>query len=166
MIVNAEGGNKMFTYARKLKNLGYETCVFADDDKPDELEAEKKATTASEINLFLCESGNCLERQIIMDLPWDYISSIVNYYQDEFPYLNIQLPDNFIEKINGISDIQGQNTIRNELIELSTKKKWFKHIPGGEFLGSVYITAYNDMDSNIGLKHNIELLLKWCKVIT
>lgn len=167
VIVNAEGGNKMFTYARKLKNLGYKICVFADDDKPDELAPEKKATTAAEIDLFLCESGNCLERQIIMDLPWDYISSIVNCNQDEFPYLNIQLPDNFIERMNGISDIQGENLIRNELVNLSIKKKkeWFKHIPGGEFLGSVFVAAYNDMDSNVGLKHNIELLLKWCKVI-
>ena len=102
-----------------------------------------------------------------MDLPWDYISSIVNCNQDEFPYLNIQLPDNFIERMNGISDIQGENLIRNELVNLSIKKKkeWFKHIPGGEFLGSVFVAAYNDMDSNVGLKHNIELLLKWCKVI-
>lgn len=166
VIVNAEGGSKMFTYARKLKDLGYETCVFADDDKPNELDVEKKTTTNAGIELFLCETGNCLERQIIMDLPWSYISNIVNCSQDEFPYLNIQLPDDFIGRMNSIFDIQGQKAIRNELIELSIKKKkeWFKHIPGGEFLGSVFVAAYNDMNSNIGLKQNIELLLKWCEV--
>lgn len=38
VLVNAAGGNKMYSYAIGLKKLGYDTCVFADNDNAKELE--------------------------------------------------------------------------------------------------------------------------------
>lgn len=87
VIVNAAGGSNMFTYAKLLKDLGYDTCVFADDDKPNELKTEKKKSEEAGIKLFLCESGNCLERQIIMDLPWNSVFDIIKCSQEGFPIL-------------------------------------------------------------------------------
>lgn len=57
--------------------------------------------------------------------------------------------------------------MREEIIKMSIakNKEWFKHIPGGEFLGSVFIAAYNDIDSNTEMKKNVESILKWCNII-
>ncbi len=167
IVVNASGGNNMFTFACKLKELGFDTCVFADDDKPEELKKYKSEAINNGIDLFLCEEGNCLERQIISDLPWEKIQTIVNCQQDGFPYQNIQLPDGFVDKIDKASDDKTQNEIRSEIVALSikSKKEWFKHIPGGEFLGTVFCEAYENMDDNKEMKRNIDLLLKWCDII-
>ena len=166
VIVNAGGGNKMFTYARNLKELGYDTCVFADDDKPKELKEEKQASNEVGVKLLLCETGNSLERQIILDLPWNFISTIVNCSQEDFPNDNINLDNDFLEEIKVAREIIEQNKIRNTIIELAIKKnkEWFKHIPGGEFLGSVFSEAYNDMGDNKNLKINVKSLLKWCSI--
>lgn len=69
----------MYTYAIMLKALGFITSVFADDDKPEELKKCKEDAENKKVKLFLCESGNCLERQIMKDLPWDEIQTIINY---------------------------------------------------------------------------------------
>jgi len=163
--VNAGGGNKMYTFARKLKALGYDVCVFADDDRARELEVEKDKTIEDGISLFLCEQGNCFERQLVNDLPWEYISDITNCSQNDFPEIHIRLSKDFAERMNGALDEQSKANIRNEIVELSIKKdkEWFKHIPGGEFLGTIFIKAYEDMDDK-GIKQNVIKLLKWCNI--
>lgn len=167
VLVNAAGGNKMFTYAIELKRLGYDTCVFADNDNAKELGDGIRAAAKNEVKMFLCENGNCIERQLIMDLPWNYIEQIINCPQKDFPYTHINLTEQFYKKIEEATDEKAQNEMREEIIKLSIakNKEWFKHIPGGEFLGSVFIAAYNDMDSNKKMKQNIESLLRWCDII-
>ena len=167
VLVNAAGGNKMYSYAVKLKKLGYETCVFADNDNAKEIKAEISVAIENDIEMFLCEEGYCIERQIIMDLPWDTVEKIVNCPQNGFPNNHINLDEQFLRKIDEAIDKQAQNEIREEIIKMSIakNKEWFKHIPGGEFLGSVFIAAYNDIDSNTKMKQNVESILKWCNII-
>lgn len=167
VLVNAAGGNKMYSYAVKLKKLGYETCVFADNDNAKEIKAEINVAIENGIEMFLCEEGYCIERQIIMDLPWNAVEKIVNCPQNDFPNNHISLDEEFLRKIAEATDKQAQNEIREEIIKMSLAKnrEWFKHIPGGEFLGSVFIAAYNDIDSNTEMKKNVESILKWCNII-
>lgn len=167
VIVDSKGGNQMYTFARKLFDIGYKTCVFADDDKSEELTVEKHLTDEKGIKLFLCDKGNCFEKQIINDLPWKFIANIVQCSQVNFPYNNINLPDGFIERIMGANDERSQIEIRNEIIvySIQKKKEWFKHIPGGEFLGDVFIEAFDDMMDDTNLKKNVVSLLKWCDIL-
>lgn len=167
ILVNAAGGNKMFTYAIELKRLGYDTCVFADNDNAKELGDGIKAAAKNEVKMFLCENGYCIERQLIMDLPWSYIEQIVKCPQKNFPSMHISSTDQLCKQIEAATDEKAQNEIREEISKSSIvkSKEWFKHIPGGEFLGSVFIAAYNDMDCNKKMKQNVESLLKWCGII-
>ena len=167
VLVNAAGGNKMYSYAIKLKKLGYETCVFADNDNAKEIKAEISVAIENGIEMFVCEEGYCIERQIIMDLPWNAVEKIVNCPQNGFPNNHINLDEQFLRKIDEATDKHAQNEIREEIIKMSIakNKEWFKHIPGGEFLGSVFIAAYNDIDSNTKMKQNVESILKWCNII-
>ena len=71
-----------------------------------------------------------------------------------------------MDRINEANDEKSQVEIRNEIIDLSIKKdkEWFKHIPGGEFLGSIFIEAYNEIKDDAVLKKNVIALLKWCGI--
>lgn len=167
VIVNAGGGDKMYTYAVKLKSLGYNTCVFADDDKPQELASSKNSATEAEVSLFLCEEGNCIEQQLFMDLPWEYVIEMVNCDEDGFPNKHIQTAkDGLKAKINDADNDEDQYNIRRELAKLSTTKgrEWFKHIPGGEFLGLIFTEAYDKIDAEKGIKSTINKLLTWCDI--
>ena len=167
VIVNAGGGDKMYTYAVKLKSLGYNTCVFADDDKPQELASSKNSATEAEVSLFLCAEGNCIEQQLFMDLPWEYVIEMVNCDEDGFPNKHIQTTkDGLKAKINDADNDEDQYIIRRELAKLSTTKgrEWFKHIPGGEFLGLIFTEAYDKIDAEKGIKSTINELLTWCDI--
>lgn len=166
VVINAQGGNKMFTFSQELKKLGYDICVFADNDKPKELNQYIEDATKHNILLFLCDEGNCLEQQLVFDLPWEYVNMLVDCPQEDFPTKNISLSNELKDKIANATDEKTQSDIRKNIANLSVNKKheWFKHIPGGEFLGSIFCEAYNSMSEEKKMKTNIDLFLQWCGV--
>ena len=167
VIVNCGGGDKMFTYAIKLKSLGYDTCVFADDDKPNELAKKQVEADKAGVSLFLCETGNCIEKQVFRDLPWLYFLKVINCDEDGFPKEHILISDDLKGRLKSAHNSKSQNEIRDEVLNLalSKGKEWFKHIPGGEFLGKVFTDAYDEMDCEKGMKKTINKLLNWCDII-
>lgn len=166
VLVDAGGGNKMYKYAQAFRDIGFDTCVFADNDKYKELTKIVNATRSKGINVYLCEEGNYLEKQIFCDLPWTDVIKIVMCPQDEFPSKNIVLSDGYIERLAETNDENDRERLRLEIAQLSIQedKEWFKHIPGGEFLGSVYCEAYESLESDTCLKKNIQDLLNWCDI--
>lgn len=164
--VNAGGGDKMYTSAVELKNLGYDTCVFADNDKYTELENKIKVALETEVSVFLCEKENCFERQLLSDLPWSHFVEITTCTAEGFPSNNIKISNNLRDKINKAQDETEQNKIKETIIGLSITKhgEWFKHIPGGEFLGKVFFRAFDDVEDDKKSKHTVVQLLNWCGV--
>ena len=67
---------------------------------------------------------------------------------------------------NDADNDEDQYIIRRELAKLSTTKgrEWFKHIPGGEFLGLIFTEAYDKIDAEKGIKSTINELLTWCDI--
>ena len=160
--VDANGGDKMYTYAVRLKQLGFDSCVFADDDKPDELSEKKKEATALGIPLYLCEKGLCLEAQVMKDIPWSKVSEILACNQEDFPALNINVGDDLDSRIIQAMDDASQKNIRNEITQLAISKKrpWFKHIPGGEFLAHIVMDSIDVIHDDSVLKKNIQELIR------
>ncbi|MCD8291540.1 MAG: AAA family ATPase [Prevotella sp.] len=163
VLVCTTGGNTMYTYAHKFKYLGYDTCVFADDDTTKELSKYQAEANAIGISLFLCDKGYCLERQIIEDLPWRGILDIVNNKID-FPN-DIPFSGSVLKQITNASDERTQNEIRCMITKSSLSERWFKHIPGGEFLGSIFTKYYDDIANEKRIKSNVISLLQWCEII-
>lgn len=177
-LITCGGGNKMYVMSQRLKNLGYDTCVFADDDKAKELQNKKEECQNLLIPLFLCEEGKCLEAQIIGDLPWEELKTIVDCPQDDFPAYNINFPDDKRQLLDQKpSTSEEEVSMRQYIISLSIdqashgksekngrltkKKEWFKHIPGGEFLGSVIFENMAQLEGT----HLHSLMInisKWC----
>lgn len=102
--VDANGGDKMYTYAVRLKQLGINSCVFADDDKPEELHEKKKDATTLGIPLYLCEKSLCLEAQVIKDIPWSKVTEILACNQENFPTMNISVGEDLNSRIKQAMD--------------------------------------------------------------
>jgi AAA15 family ATPase/GTPase len=172
-VVNTTGGNNMYTLPLKLNSLGYNVCIFADDDKDDELKEYKSAAVERKIEMFLCESGLCLEAQVIQDLPWPKLTDLINCPQENFPNKYIQIEDDLrAEVYDNELPVDEQKIVRMRIINLcldeNSKKHlhaWFKHIPGGEFLGTLVGTSLDEMGS-CKTKNNIMNLISWCGVGT
>lgn len=176
-MINCNGGDQMYTISMKMKDLGYDVCVYADDDRPYDLKRKKQAATAAGIPLFLCDEGNCIEAQIIQDLPWGALSELIDCPQLDFPSHNIVV-DEEIEAVVNSSEPSAEESkrIRSLLADLSVdrgsdgkldkkgravkKKEWFKHIPGGEFLGLLIVKNWEDLQ-NSTTRRNLEDLKKW-----
>jgi predicted ATP-dependent endonuclease of OLD family len=160
--VDANGGDKMYTYAICLKQLGIDSCVFADDDKPDELSEKKKDAIALEIPLYLCERGLCLEAQVLKDIPWNKMAEVLACNQEEFPTQSINISDDLNSRIIQAMDDVSQKKMRNEITQLAVSKKhpWFKHIPGGEFLACIVMDSIDVIHHESVLKKNIQELTR------
>lgn len=167
----------MYSIAMKMKSLGYDVCVFADDDRPKELKRKKQAAMEAEIPLFLCDEGNCIEAQIIQDLPWSALFDLINCPQSDFPSNNIVVEEQIETAVSSKEPaLDESKRIRTRLAELSIdkdsegkldkkgravkKKEWFKHIPGGEFLGELIITNWEQLESST-TRQNLEKLKNW-----
>lgn len=176
-MINCNGGDQMYTIAMKMKDLGYDVCVFADDDRPKDLKKKKLAATAAGIPLFLCDEGNCIEAQIIQDLPWSALSDLINCPQLDFPSHNIVVDEQIESAISSSEpSMEESKRIRSRLTDLSIdkdaegkfdkkgraikKKEWFKHIPGGEFLGELIIKNWEKLEYST-TRRNLDNLKKW-----
>lgn len=164
VIVNANGGDKIYTYAIKLKNLGYDVCVFADNDVSEELSKSMDAARQSSIPLFLCNKGICLEKEIIMSISWDAFISLIKCDEEGFPNKNIELSDDLIKEITDAVSDEDKKNIREKILQKAIQKRheWFKHIPGGEFLGMIVLNDFKNIPDGNNLKINLVKLKKWC----
>lgn len=162
VIANVGGGANMYVYALRLNELGYKTCIFADNDKPQELKPKKDECEEKGIVSFLCEEGNCMEKQLLKDLSWSGISNIIQCDQKSFPKIHV-IPSKFKEHIEKASNQDQQQKIRNDIANRAITDKWFKHIQGGEFIGNVFIQDWNNIQEN-HISKTIVALLNWCNI--
>ncbi|MDO4801458.1 MAG: hypothetical protein Q4A15_04765, partial [Prevotellaceae bacterium] len=60
--------------------------------------------------------------------------------------------------------VNEKDAIREEILKKAIQKKheWFKHIPGGEFLGTIVLNDFEDIPDDNKLKINLVKLEKWC----
>ena len=161
VVVDSAGGNNMYTYAIKLKNLGYNTLIFADNDKPKELEQFKRQASCNGIEMLLCDENNCLEKQIFTDLPWQAINRFINMSHDELPSDKIIFSEDILQLLESSNEFKHKE-VRERISVLSVKKgnEWFKNIPGGEFLGSLVMSSFQ-RDNSDTTTQNIVNLLTW-----
>ncbi len=82
---NVGGGSNMYDYSLLLNKLGYKTCIFADDDNGETFRSKQEECLRNGIQLFLCESGLCIEKQIMLDVSIDALAKIAQCNQAGFP---------------------------------------------------------------------------------
>lgn len=160
-IANVGGGANMFLYSAWLKDMGFDTCVFADADIKDSQMPAKTKCIEKEIPLYLCQDGFCTEKQIFSDLPWGAVKEILNCSQDGFPKkYSINTATLQASLFQNLS-LENEMKLRLEQAERAIQFKWFKHIPGGRFLGKIITDYYDQIMDDKVLKKMINSLLAW-----
>ncbi|MBD5329213.1 MAG: AAA family ATPase [Bacteroides sp.] len=162
-IANVGGGANMFLYSAWLKDMGFDTCVFADDDIKDKDKPAKEKCQSLGIPLFLCQEGYCSEKQIFQDLPWNAVVEILNCPQTNFPKSYSIMTKELGEKLNKKLSGEAQLKIRTDQAARAIEFKWFKHLPGGQFLGEIIAKYFNEMSNNTPLKQCINSLISWSR---
>lgn len=162
VLLDTKGGDKMYTSAMKLKALGYDVCVFADDDKPEELSKQKAAALDNGIALFLCGTGNCLESQLLADLPWNVVKKIAKCPQEGFHARKKNIEVDMLAKLDNELSPNDEASFRKDISAIISKGEWFKDIPGGEFLGEIVMDAFDELDATSITKQNLTALFNWC----
>lgn len=161
---NVGGGSNMYDYALKLKKLGYDTCVFADDDKPQEHKTKKEECLKNGIKLFLCQEGYFIEKQLLYDLSWEAVTKIIKCSQESFPKTHVIPTEKYVQLIKDSCDNPEKGSQLREAIAINANDdKWFKHIQGGEFLGQVF-TADWEQEQDTFMKQAISSLLEWSTI--
>jgi predicted ATP-dependent endonuclease of OLD family len=156
-----EGGDGFNKKAKILKDLGKEVCLFCDSDKDDEICVPSKVEMkALGIDIFDCEVGNNLEKQISKDLPWDGIKELCNYVvAEKSPNEDFPL---YFKRLTTF-DWDSTDTPENRKLfsDTATKYSWFKRIDRGEVLGDVCIKYKDQLAEGSKLKELISGLNTW-----
>lgn len=146
------------------KDLGKKVCVFCDSDKDSEICVPTKAEMkALGIDIFDCETGNNLEKQISKDLPWDGVKELCSYVvQDK----NISKDFALYIKDLTTSDWDNTDTPENRKLfsDTATKYTWFKRIDHGEVLGDICIKYNDQLAEGSKLKELISGIDTWVGV--
>ena len=161
-LANVGGGANMYLYSAWLSELGFDACVFADDDIKDKDKPAKEKCQLLGIPLFLCQEGYCSEKQLFQDLPWNAIVEILNCPQTNFKDRYVIMTKKLQEALSKPVSEKYQLTLRQEQAERAIQGRWFKHIPGGEFLGEVMTKYYEETPDETPLKQCINSLISWC----
>lgn len=164
VLANVGGGANMYIYAQKLQELGYCVCVFADDDQSQQHKTHKENCISNGIELFLCDEGNCIEQQLLNDLSWDGVAKLIECKQTNFPKTHVIPSENLKAQMEKCTNNEQEQAFRNDIALRAKTDKWFKHIPGGEFLGSLFVETYNEIKNDACMKQNVDSLLKWCGI--
>lgn len=163
VIANVGGGTNMFTYALILDSLGFSTCIFADNDKPKEHKEKIEACKRRNIDLFLCDEGFYLEQQICHDMTINGLNNLISCSQEGFPKTHNIPKEKLARKIEKAKTESEQSDVKDEIATMANKDKWFKHIPGGQFLGKTFLFEGNSIQNTTMCK-NIYGILNCCNI--
>ena len=180
-VVYAFGGGDGFNKKAKIlkEDLGKEVSVFCDSDKDAEiLNPTKSELKTLGIEIFECETGNNIEKQISKDLPWEAIKELCDYVAQDKKISGTF--GAFVKTTTGInfsdSDTPANreaffkaSTYKKETVNASGVKKiedksWFKRIDHGEKLGEICIKYKNLLDEKSKLKELMVSIDKWIDV--
>ncbi len=160
-------GSSFAEYSKAFKDLGFETLTFCDSDRT--CNPTKDELTSSGVCLCDCDEGNCIERQVFKDVPFETIKDIVEYIvnekydSDESSFLtsakskNTIFPDNWKDNDNELV----RQTITEVSLISDKDKAWFKRINRGEELGNIIFKNYEHLDSESCLKKQLNKIMEW-----
>ena len=167
-VVYTLGGGDGFNKKAQIlkKDIGKEVCIFCDSDKDDQIiNPTKKELKDLGVDIFDCELGNSIEKQVSKDLPWDGIKELSEYVIKDkkitdFPkYVKDLIKNDWV-------DTESEQARENFFLVSTCSKKdpWFKRIDHGECLGDICIKYKDQFTKDSKLKELIVGLDNWVGV--
>lgn len=154
-------GSNFVNYCLKFKEAGFDVCVFCDSDD-NRINDKKKELTENGVTVVDCADNNAIEQQLFNDLPWDKVTSLLEFAidthgeQSVFTRLSLkslnELKDN--EETRGLIGQKAKGTGKDN------KNGWFKRIDHGEVLGRAWFGSLDEIEET-RLKAQYNDLMNW-----
>jgi putative ATP-dependent endonuclease of OLD family len=165
------GGTNHLDWALKFKSLGYDVCVFCDNDQNSRSYINKVSqVNQADIPIFTWQEGFCTEQQMMQDLTWDNVIRLIKYLFDYKNWKSINVPEVKLTEevdLNNLSEAH-RDSVREYIAKESKsndpdgkQKRWFKDIPGGEILGTLWVQSIPDIGPTATLSIVYENLTNW-----
>ncbi len=159
-------GSTIVDKVKEINEAGLKTALLCDADVK-KINEKKDEWRNNGISIFDWDNGLCTEQQVIKDLSWNGVKSLLRYakekYRDSF---NTAFDDNISFPIEDWDDTK---ELREKIVsEFAPKKKdkdsrkdWFKHIHDGEALGDIVFRHFDEIDDKACLKVTLTKLCHW-----
>ncbi len=165
MPINSNGGSKIFNDCIELSKLKYNLLAFCDTDVNADNERKEELRNLG-VKICDCERGNCIEKQLFKDLPYNVVTSLIEYAIEKVfgnsessfigtmksSYPNIDF-DNW-----RTSDAED---IRTAFAEIANNNSWYKSETGGRKLGEIISAQIDNINSESHLKKQLDILINW-----
>ena len=166
--LNCGGASCIKPVCEKLLVLGYHTAVLCDNDAPTQITAAD-IQNLRDAGAHICQwdNDNSTERQLFIDLPWQYIPALLKTICDNHDTLeHATVIDNIVKE----PGIQAQNlgndpavwpesqTLRQVMGDLAKTRGWIKRIHYAE---EVFKFALPHLTETSVIKTRLDALFSW-----
>lgn len=164
--IKVSGGSNIFKYSKELRKLDFSILAFCDTDVNTDNDKKEELKMLG-VEICDCEEGNCIEKQLFQDLPFESVIQLIEYAIEN----KFETETAFINTMNSkYSDTSYANwrTLDNSKVRIAygteaASHSWYKSETGGRKLGEVISTQINNIDSESHLKKQLEILINWVK---
>lgn len=152
-------GSAFIDYCLKFKEAGFDVCAFCDSDD-DTIYEKKKELIENEIEVVDCDDSNAIEQQFFNDLPWNKVTSLLEYAKDTSGEQSVfdRLSIRSLYELENTKETRGLIGLKAK--GKDNKKGWFKSIGHGEVLGRVWFSSLNEIEET-HLKAQYDGLMNW-----
>ncbi|MCK4765953.1 MAG: AAA family ATPase [Candidatus Aminicenantes bacterium] len=169
-VVPVEGGGDTAPKRTiELSELGYNTCLFLDSDKLNELKPDIETIKSSGVELIHWAGEVSTEQRIILDIPWAAVKKVVElaveFKGQDSVFDSIRANLGINSKTNqDIDEFKNhgfsEEEIRCAIGRAAKKNNWFKRIDPGKRLGYVLVEEFDDIAGK-EIMETISTLKNW-----
>ena len=162
--IKAGGGSNIFKYSKELRKLNFSVLAFCDTDVDTDNDKKEELKMLG-VKVCDCEEGNCIEKQLFKDLPFEAVIQLIEYtIKNKF-----QTETSFINTMNSkyhIADFTNWRTLDNSDVRAAygneaASQSWYKSETGGRKLGEIISAQINNINSKSHLKKQLNILTNW-----
>lgn len=162
--IKASGGSNIFKYSKELSKLKFSILAFCDTDVNTDNDKKEELRTLG-VKICDCEEGNCIEKQLFKDLPFETIIQLIEYVIEN----KFDTENSFIDTMNSkysIADFTNWRTLDNSNVRTAygieaASQSWYKSETGGRKLGEIISAQINNINSESHLKKQLNILINW-----
>lgn len=162
---DAGGSDKMFKYAKHLKDAGYRPCIFMDSDVVDHQQHKDDARNDG-IDIFEWDAGNMTELQVFLDVTDECVKKLVGLAAELKGEQSIR--DQMRNAGSDFDSVLAMGVIpeesRKALGTLARKKCWFKQVESGRQLCQTILACGDLENGEERLYKTLRELIYWAVI--
>lgn len=157
-------GSNIFKYSKELSKLNFSILAFCDTDVDTDNDKKEELKMLG-VEICDCESGNCIEKQLFKDLPFESVIQLIKYAIEN----KFETETSFINTMNSKysdSDFRNWQTQDNSYFRTAygieaASQSWYKSETGGRKLGEIISAQIDNINSESHLKKQLNILTNW-----